>query len=103
MPSSPSPGVAPEDDDGERAQGRQTPTQKRGAPPPNDSTQLLTTIRESLNKIAKDFLDIGHGKTFNEVLGGFGYESIADVRPNRELAHELVKDLKLRLADLVKK
>lgn len=50
-------GVAPEDDDGERAQGRQTPTQKRGAPPPNDTAQLLSTIRETLHSIEKDFSD----------------------------------------------
>ena len=96
-------GVAPEDDDGERAQGRQTPTQKRGAPPPNDSTQLLTTIRETLNDISKDFADTGHAKQFHEALGGLGYGSITDVPANRELGREVVKALKLRLADLVKK
>ncbi len=96
-------GVAPEDDDGERAQGRQTPTQKRGTPPPNDTTQLLTQIRETLNEIAKDYSDANHPKAFGELLGTLGYASMMEVPADREKAREVVKALKLRLADLTKK
>ncbi len=96
-------GVAPEDDDGERAQGRQMPPQKASTPPLNDTTQLLTQIRETLNDIAKDYADASHPKAFGELLGTLGYASMMEVPADREKAREVVKALKLRLADLTAK
>lgn len=46
---------------------------------------------------------LGHEREFFATLGGLGYESLTDVPANRKLAREVVKTLKLRLADLMTK
>jgi hypothetical protein len=93
-------GVAPEDDDGERAQGRTTQTQRKTTGNPTEQETLLL-IRDTLTKLRKQFEAAGGVVHFDEALGSFGFEKITDVPANRERASELVKELKLRLSDIV--
>lgn len=93
-------GVAPEDDDGERAQGRPTQTTKRQPAPEPTPQELLSIIRDTLLNLRKQFASIGFEQEFDNTLGAHGYEKVTDVPANRDQAHALVKELKLRLTDL---
>lgn len=91
-------GVAPEDDDGERAQGRHTPTQKR-EPERQLVDDLGKTIELAFQNQLKKFIAAGIPQTFKQVLGGYGYTEISEIPVDRDVAGKIMNDLKQAYAD----
>lgn len=103
-------GVAPEDDDGERAQGRNTPTvkQPQKAPPrqaPSREEEVIN-LKDSINTatsaLLKKFKDIGQEKEFYGTLGAYGYVDVSEIPLDYKPASAVIEALKLKLADLKK-
>ncbi len=101
-------GVAPEDDDGERAQGRgpqpRPPQSRPNAPTapkslPEDA-KLKDLIKDSCVKLRQKFAAIDAEAIFVEVLGSHGYSNESEIPANRDIATRVVNDLKVRLSDL---
>ncbi len=99
-------GVAPEDDDGERAQGRQTQPQQKSPQnqkpqfgKPADQPALRDTINDAANRLLEKFQSIKQGPLFFKVLGTEGYTSIAEIPDDYKVAQRVIEALKLALAD----
>ena len=97
-------GVAPEDDDGEKAQGRSTPTgsaKPQGhAPTPQESTvDLRMSITTAAQNWLKKFMEVSQPQEFRRVLGLHGYEDIGAIPLDTTKAKLLFEDLRMALAD----
>jgi hypothetical protein len=88
-------GVAPEDDDGEGAQGR-------GSSQPNlpiaAEPDLRQTINDAAGRIQDKYQAAGVGPLFLQVLGREGYESISQIPTDYKVAARVIEVLKVELA-----
>ncbi len=77
------------------------PTKPRPQPVPSKTTEPSPrdVITDTANKILDKFQSINQGPLFFKTLGTSGYESIADIPADYNIARPIIEDLKLALAD----
>lgn len=102
-------GVAPEDDDGNAAQGRPQavpPKQQATKTVPNnaatDEPDLRATINDAAARILGKYKEIDCEKDFTAYLGREGYSSIAEIPEDYRIAQKVIEGLKVNLAEIKK-
>lgn len=92
-------GVAPEDDDGEGAQGRGFVRKPQSTAPikhaPTDD--LGKTIHTAFENMLKKFMAANRPADFKQVLGNYGYVEISEIPADRDIASNMMNDLKALL------